>query len=81
MNTRDKILEEIKLMNKEFKLSEKIMYSEIGGYDGEIAVQDVKEFIRLLKENLCNFNKRDLEINLKIIDKLAGSKLTGEKKE
>jgi len=58
-------------MTTEFNLSEKIIdTNEVIDYCG-IPVIDVKEFIRLLKEELfgCVDNWRE------VIDKLAGSKL------
>lgn len=54
----------------EFNLSEKIMYSEIGGYDGEISVSDVKEAIKILKSKK---NKEGF-VHIKEIDKIFGGK-------
>lgn len=70
---------------KEFNLSEKIekYKGRIGG-EGELRVEDVKEFIKRLKEEMYN-NVKDKPLirNSKfywsihrIIDKLAGEKLT-----
>ena len=68
-------------MNKEFNLSEKI---ETANLDMEVweefdflDVEDVKEFIRLLKEELDDRIRSNTanEICNEIIDKLAGEKL------
>ena len=59
---------------KEFNLSEKIIFNngEIidGLTSGAIATPDIKEFLRLLKERVCNPTT-----NHRVIDKLAGDKL------
>jgi len=53
----------------EFNLSEKIDTCICSKQDELIYVEDVKEFIRLLKE------KTRLRSNVELIDKLAGEKL------
>ena len=60
---------------KEFNLSEKIMSWE--GDFKSIKKEDVKEFIRLLKEGIHQFNETELgDIGRnEFIDKLAGEKL------
>jgi hypothetical protein len=63
-------------MNKEFNLSEKEWY------DGAMYLynkEDVKEFIRLLKENIVkqtSWNGILKDMIFEEIDKLAGDKLT-----
>jgi len=57
-------------MEKEFNLSEKIEGYALGnGHDAtKVRVADIKEFIRLLKEEFwCTYER-------KFIDKLAGEK-------
>ena len=68
----------------EFNLSEKRFYTEIG-FDKDMEMQigwqyleeDVKEFIRLLKERFGEwiYETEDLACAFSIIDKLAGEKL------
>ena len=62
-------------MEKEFNLSEKIIFNngEIidGLTSGAIATPDIKEFLRLLK------GLGDYRISKEDIDKLAGDKLNG----
>jgi hypothetical protein len=53
---------------EEFKLSDKIKCKTTE--EGFILTKDVKEFIRLLKENFED--ERAWEIRLEIIDKLSG---------
>lgn len=58
---------------EEFNLSDKILEDE---EFGDIPIKDVKEFIRILKEELIEMHKisyPSAEINL--IDNLAGDKL------
>lgn len=71
---------------QEFNLSEKInLYKDtqmICGYDdNEIEVKNVKEFIRLLKEEIENDKTwiGSKILFLDFIDKLAGSQLNGMK--
>jgi len=64
----------------EFNLSEKKV--TIGNIEGSTDIyeeKDVKEFIKILKEELSDFNTR--EYFERIIDKLAGDKLNGEKEK
>jgi hypothetical protein len=82
-------------MKDGFNLSERIINQEPDKwkegypiYHQAILVGDVKEFIRLLKEKLkyspyvtCLLDPKDREGVWDEIDKLAGSKLTGDKKE
>ena len=78
------------MKTKEFDLSEKIDDDSFPGmfYNGFLITEDVKEFIRLLKEEIKEREKEDpqdsklaytfnswLEDVCKIIDKLAGEKL------
>lgn len=60
-------------MTEEFNLSEKMFE------DGEFSKEDVKEFIKKLKEEFCLFKEpiNTLEIH-NTIGKLAGEKLTSE---
>ena len=72
-------------MKEEFNLSEKIKGFGIHREKikkGYIDEEDVKEFIKRLKEEFCDEDEdyNMYEIN-KIIDKLAGDKLIEEKKE
>ena len=63
-------------MTNEFNLSERILtkQSVYPNLDW-IEANDVKEFIRLLKEELHIFNKLDNATIDRIIDKLSGDKL------
>jgi len=71
-------------MEKEFNLSEKISKDVrnncigIAQYHHYIYIEDVKEFIRLLKEELNAKGNKWID---KIIDKLAGKSLIEEKGE
>jgi hypothetical protein len=65
----------------DFNLSEKIAndfdlrkFSTRTGYSKFIDVEDVKEFIRLLKKEVLKFNAFDVW-TISAIDKLAGEKL------
>ena len=68
------------MKEKEFNLSEKV--DTAGNYGGQAEVlfaEDVKEFIRRLKEELKKFSEGGDEwylMEVKIMDKLAGPKLT-----
>jgi len=68
-------------MKKQFNLSEKIE-GQMKTIGKSIPLEDVKEFIRLLKEfineNHQDFNNCDWRM-IEYLDKLAGSKLVGEK--
>ena len=71
------------MKTKEFNLSDKIIEVDDYTNDEGIFIEDVKEFIRLLKEELrkrynqkYDFNINDLEWALDKIDELAGDKLT-----
>ena len=65
-------------MEKEFNLSERINDSN-NFSEGNIQTEDVKEFIKRLKEALKN-DEAFLSIDEEIIDKLAGYKLIEGKK-
>jgi len=74
-----------KEIEKEFNLSEKIGITNLFPNNREILkVEDVKEFIKLLKEETGNWNMSNefkgfikiSHVHL-IIDKLAGDKLNG----
>ncbi len=60
----------------EFNLSEKF----VRDYWNKEAIRDVKEFIKLLKEELCGIHRKDYCVGVKIIkdeiDKLAGNSLS-----
>jgi len=59
-----------------FNLSDKFTDSRDDSGYGYIAIEDVKEFIRLLKESLIWLTKQsDYEQAIMFIDKLAGDKL------
>ena len=58
--------------NKEFNLSEKIKSNN--NYSRE-QIEDIKEFIRLLKEELKKFSDATNYGVSKVIDKLVGDKL------
>jgi len=61
---------------KEFNLSDKIIGGDILSDSSKVIdIEDVKEFIRLLK---CNSDFDD--VDREFIDKLAGDKLVEEKK-
>ncbi len=67
-------------MSEEFNLSEKIdLDYSVYDMEGVISTEDVKEFIKQLKEEISNpemhLKKTDVEIILEEIDKLAGEKL------
>lgn len=65
---------------KEFNLSEKIDFvNKKYNYEGWIFVEDVKEFIRRLKEHKNYLGV--IKITEKELDKLAGEKLSQEKGE
>ena len=66
----------------EFNLSNKIDYDyDDGSYpeDSSIRTENVKEFIKRLKESCIKLTKGTMEINyqdlMKVLDKLAGEKL------
>lgn len=61
--------------SEEFNLSEKI-YGGRNGFDYVIEKNDVKEFIRLLKDEISDgCSGEHKTIHDRIIDKLAGEKL------
>lgn len=67
------------MKEKEFNLSEKIICEDKEiEYEGEIKVEDVKEFIRRLKKEFETMPNTRLYAGIDImelIDKLAGDKL------
>lgn len=73
-------------MKKEFNLSERIFNGRcFSGYNVAISVEDVKEFIKRLKEevyeaHLCGVDCSFEEDVQDVIDKLAGDKLVENKK-
>ena len=77
--TEDIILEEARekhYEDKEFNLSEKIKEAYPDYYPDNIPVEDVKEFIRRVKENLnCKCTTGYKCLTCEIIDSLAGEKL------
>lgn len=61
------------MVDKEFNLSEKMIKHNEGMFDRE----DVKQFIKLLKEELIrNLGKNKKELFNRIINKLAGDELS-----
>lgn len=68
-------------MKKEFNLSDKIMYQmgdEEFTADEVITIDDIREFIKILKEQLFISDAVNDEVPVwEIIDKLAGEKLNG----
>ncbi len=60
-------------MEKEFNLSEKIGFA----HPDDLWTQDVKKFIKLLKEEYIKFRRGELEENFfdLVVDRLAGDKL------
>ena len=62
-------------IEKEFNLSEKKCILQ--GYENDILfhIEDVKEFIRLLKEKIKKLLNRREDLELSYIDELAGDKL------
>lgn len=72
------------MTKKDFCLSDKLEndWWEVGVL---LWAKDVKEFIEKIKERIKNLNiwysAEDYQLALKEIDKLAGAKLTREKKE
>ena len=64
-------------METKFNLSEKIREAYPDYYPDNIPVEDVKEFIKRLKEETTKFDLRDLYQDrfIEVIDKLAGDKL------
>ena len=72
-------------MEKEFNLSEKIMYKVVSGRGGYLVriyfadIKDIKEFIKIIKEEIFQIvgmgGLRSRRVDA-VIDKLAGPKLT-----
>ena len=65
---------------QEFNLSEKIINNNFNDSGDFLDIEDVKEFIKLLKEEIYNFpsinyHQPDEDDIIKIIDKLSGEKL------
>jgi len=68
-------------MEKEFNLSERIVDDLRGGGQLGIRIEDVKEFIRLLKELVMDCNVHEEKVSISEIDKLAGDKLKEDLKK
>ena len=72
------------MKRKEFNLSDKVhrtAYEDNEDLDNLYDEQDVKEFIKRLKSDMCDFlvpsklNNNDYESLMNMIDRLAGDKL------
>jgi len=74
-------LENQQSINKGFNLSEKIDTTKQSvGYEGNLDVEDVKEFIKRLKELIPDMEYGTAKIIYEGIDTLAGQKLSGKLK-
>jgi len=63
---------------KDWKLEDKIIESDIGHQLVGFAVSDVKEFIKRLKEELRINTKLPYQISDEIINRLTGQSLVGD---